>query len=62
MDGMRIYYNFIRPDMALNRKTPAEVSGINLQLGQNKWKLLIRKSIKTRRHINQGNNGENDVA
>jgi hypothetical protein len=26
MDGMRIYYNFIRPHMALNGKTPAEKS------------------------------------
>jgi transposase InsO family protein len=24
MDGQRIYYNFIRPHMALNGKTPAE--------------------------------------
>jgi hypothetical protein len=29
--------NFIRPHMSLNRKTPAEVANINLQLGQNKW-------------------------
>lgn len=28
VDGMRIYYNFIRPHMALNGKTPAEKAGI----------------------------------
>jgi hypothetical protein len=46
IDGFRIYYNFIRPHMALNGKTPAEMAGINLQLGQNKWESLIRQSSK----------------
>jgi len=31
-----IYYNFIRPHMALNGKTPAEKSGVT-KLQQNKW-------------------------
>jgi len=31
--------------MALNGKTPAEMAGINLQLGQNKWESLIRQSF-----------------
>jgi transposase-like protein len=44
IDGNRIYYNFIRAHMALNGKTPAEVANINLQLGQNKWLALIRRS------------------
>jgi putative transposase len=44
LKGLRIYYNFIRPHMALNGKTPAEVANINLQLGQNRWEDLIRKS------------------
>ena len=44
MDTMRNYYNFIRPHMALNGKTPAEVANINLQLGQNRWESLIRQS------------------
>jgi len=44
IDGNRIYYNFIRPHMALNGKTPAEAAGIDLQLGQNKWNTLIRQS------------------
>jgi len=30
--GLRIYYNFIRPHMSLNGKTPAEEAGINLEL------------------------------
>jgi len=44
IDGFRIYYNFIRPHMALNGKTPAEKSGI-AKLEQNKWLSLIKKSI-----------------
>jgi transposase-like protein len=46
IDGNRIYYDFIRPHMALNGLTPAEMAGINLQLGQNRWEDLIRKSVK----------------
>jgi transposase-like protein len=46
IEGFRIYYNFIRPHMALNGLTPAEVANIRLQLGQNKWEDLIRKSVK----------------
>ncbi len=44
IDGQRIYYNFIRPHQALNGKTPAEVSGIDLGLKNNKWMELIRQS------------------
>jgi len=46
IEGLRIYYNFIRPHMALNGRTPAEMAGINLQLEQNRWEDLIRKSQK----------------
>jgi len=45
IEGLRIYYNFIRPHMALNGLTPAEVANINLQLGQNRWESLIRQSV-----------------
>jgi len=43
IDGFRIYYNFIRPHMALNGETPAEKSGIS-RLDQNRWLSLIKKS------------------
>lgn len=46
IDGNRIYYNFIRPHMALNGLTPAEVANINLQLEQNRWESLIRQSAR----------------
>jgi hypothetical protein len=32
--------------MALDGKTPSEVAGINLNLGDNKWKGLIEKAVK----------------
>jgi hypothetical protein len=46
MDDLRIYYNFIRPYMALNGKTPAEQANIDLELGKNKWLNLIKASSK----------------
>jgi putative transposase len=47
MDGYKIYYNFIRPHMGLNGKTPAEVADIPLQLGDNKWMSLIKISAQS---------------
>lgn len=47
--GMQIYHNYIRPDEALNGKTPAEACGITIK-GNNKWKTLIenaRQKINT---------------
>ncbi|ALV62985.1 hypothetical protein ADU37_CDS12860 [Thermococcus sp. 2319x1] len=46
-----IYYNFIRPHMSLNGKTPAEEAGIDLNLGNNKWLDLLKKSLEF--HKNQ---------
>lgn len=46
MDAHRINHNFIKPHMALNNQTPAEVAGINLRLGQNKWLDLIKISAR----------------
>ena len=44
IDGKRFYYNFIRPHMALNDKTPAEAAGINQNLGENRWLTLIQNA------------------
>ena len=51
-DAIRIAYNFTRPHMALKGKTPAEAAGLDLNLGQNRWKSLIHQSARatTRRH------------
>ena len=36
--------------MALGGKTPAEMAGIDLNLGDNKWKGLIEKASKNGSH------------
>jgi len=46
MDGMRIYYNFIRPHMALNGKTPAQKAKIADSATPENWKSLIKKATK----------------
>ncbi len=43
-DGFKVYYNYIRPHQALKGKTPAEVAGVDLKLGKNKWKKMIQVS------------------
>jgi len=44
MKGLEINYNFVRKHLALDGKTPAEVSISDLKLGVNKWLDLIRLS------------------
>ena len=43
IDGLKAYYNFLRPHMGLDNKTQAEVAGIDLKLGRNRWLSLIEK-------------------
>jgi hypothetical protein len=45
IDGFRIYYNFIRPHMALKGKTPAEACSIRIE-GKNKWLTIIQNACK----------------
>ena len=48
-DAYRIYHNFVRPHTGLeNDITPAESAGIDLNLGHDKIKDLITKSIESR--------------
>ena len=44
IDGLRAYYNFIRPYITLNGKTPAEEVNIDLGLGENRWRSIVRKA------------------
>lgn len=44
-DGIRINYNFIRPHMGLDGKTPAQTAGLDLGLDGIRWKELIRKAV-----------------
>ncbi len=46
LDGHRVYYNFVRPHMALDGKTPAEEAGLDLGLGNDKWLGLIEKAVE----------------
>lgn len=43
-EGQRIHYNFVKPHMALEGQTPAQVAGIGVQ-GENKWLELLRRSL-----------------
>jgi hypothetical protein len=41
----QINYNFIRPHMGLNGRTPAETAGVGID-GENKWMGLLEKSTR----------------
>ena len=56
--GHQLYHNFVCPHMSLTDKTPAEIAGIHLNLGSNKWENLLMKSLK---YYNRGN-GQNQVS
>ena len=49
IDGMRIYYNFIRPHTALNGKTPAQKAKIDKESKEAKWLSLIKKATQYRK-------------
>jgi len=49
VDGHRLYYNFIKPHMALDGKTPSEEAGITIE-GDNKWLTLMRNAIQYQKH------------
>jgi transposase-like protein len=47
LEAMRIYYNYIKPHMGLDGKTPAEASGIKIE-GNNKWKTIMKNASKAK--------------
>ncbi|MGI0101378.1 MAG: DDE-type integrase/transposase/recombinase [Nitrosotalea sp.] len=47
-DSYRIYHNYVRPHEGLDNVTPAEASGIDLELGHDKIKDLITKSVESK--------------
>ncbi|MEK6884022.1 MAG: DDE-type integrase/transposase/recombinase, partial [Nanoarchaeota archaeon] len=44
LTAFQIYYNFLRPHMALGGKTPAQESGINVEFPE-RWASLIRNAL-----------------
>jgi putative transposase len=44
-EGQRIHYNFVKPHMAFEGKTPAEATGIKIE-GENKWRELVLKATE----------------
>ena len=47
MDASRVYYNYLRPHMALDCRTPVQAAGIELNLGTNRWMSMIEQSVKS---------------
>lgn len=52
LDGLRVYYNFVRPHMGIGNNTPAQAAKIDLKLDENRWLSLLRKAAK---HKNSNN-------
>jgi transposase-like protein len=49
LTGMQVFHNFIRPNMGLGGKTPAEMAGIKVE-GQNRWLTIIQNaSLKVKK-------------
>jgi putative transposase len=46
-EGQRIHYNFVKPHMALEGKTPASAAGLQVE-DRNKWLTLIKHSIRNK--------------
>jgi hypothetical protein len=49
LTGMQIFHNHMRPHMALDGKTPAELAGIEIK-GENKWMTLIQNASRRSPH------------
>jgi transposase-like protein len=49
IDGLRIYYNFLRPHSALNGKTPAQKAKI--ESDEAEWMSLIKKASQHKRSV-----------
>jgi putative transposase len=51
--GFRAYYNFVRPHMGLENRTPAQTAAVPIHLGTNRWLDLIRQAARNHRPIMQ---------
>ena len=50
--GYQIYHNYVRPHMALDGKTPAQVAGIEVE-GNDKWLTLIQNASQVPQVVNK---------
>jgi hypothetical protein len=48
--GRQIFHNCVRPYMALDNKTPADLAGIKVQ-GTDKWLTIIQNAVKAKDNI-----------
>lgn len=46
-EGQRIHYNFVKPHLALEGQTPAQMAGMEIK-GRNKWARLLENASKRR--------------
>jgi len=46
MDGLQIYYNFLRPHIALDGKIPAQKAKLVGETENVNWAFLIKKATK----------------
>jgi transposase InsO family protein len=51
MDGLQVYYNFLRPHMALDGKTPAQKAKLVGDTEKVNWASLIKKATKNKDRI-----------
>jgi len=48
--GLQIYHNYLRPHMALDGRTPAQLAGIEVT-DNDKWMTIIQNASKKERKI-----------
>ena len=57
--GSQIFHNFVRPHLALEGKTPAELAGIKVE-GDNKFLTLIQNAKRNEPRVNRETFGSNE--
>jgi len=55
LTGYQLFHNYVRPHMALNGKTPADLAGIKVE-GSDKWLTLIQNASKRVENSDAHNN------
>ncbi len=50
-EGKRIQYNFVKPHMALDGKTPSDVADLKILGGQNRWLSLMENSMHKKQEL-----------